>query len=247
MVLILKMNLIIDVGNSYIKLAVFQKDELIVKKVLKSEVLIEQVDILRSKNNIDKAILSSVGKLKETELAYLRKYFDLVELNSITVVPFVNLYKTPHTLGLDRIALVSASIKQFPSNNVLIIDAGTCITYDFVTSNNEYLGGAISPGITMRYKSLNNLTANLPLLEKEVPKSIIGNSTNRSIHSGVINGILKEIDGNIETYQNKYSNLTVILTGGDSNFLSKQLKSSIFANSNFLLEGLNYILQINSN
>jgi len=247
MVLILKMNLIIDVGNSYIKLAVFQQDELIVKKVLKSEVLIEQVDILRSKNNIDKAILSSVGKLKETELAYLRKYFDLVELNSITVVPFVNLYKTPHTLGLDRIALVSASIKQFPSNNVLIIDAGTCITYDFVTSNNEYLGGAISPGITMRYKSLNNLTANLPLLEKEVPKSIIGNSTNQSIHSGVINGILKEIDGNIETYQNKYSNLTVILTGGDSNFLSKQLKSSIFANSNFLLEGLNYILQINSN
>src|SRR5690606_21213497 len=113
MVLILKMNLIIDVGNSYIKLAVFQQDELIVKKVLKSEVLIEQVDILRSKNNIDKAILSSVGKLKETELAYLRKYFDLVELNSTTVVPFVNLYKTPHTLGLDRIALVSASIKQF--------------------------------------------------------------------------------------------------------------------------------------
>ena len=99
----------------------------------------------------------------------------------------------------------------------------------------------------MRYKSLNNLTANLPLLESEIPNDIIGNSTNDSIHSGVVNGILKEIDGVIKEYEEKYSDLTVILTGGDAKFLSKQLKSSIFANSNFLLEGLNYILQFNSN
>lgn len=242
------MNLIIDIGNSFVKLAVFHLDELMVKKVVKLEVLINHVDTLRKEfDQMKKAIISSVGRLKEKDLAYVKRNFDLVEFNSNTVVPFVNLYETPHTLGLDRIALVSASIKQFPNNNVLIIDAGTCITYDFVTSNNEYLGGAISPGISMRYNSLHNLTANLPLLEKEVPQSIIGNSTSRSIHSGVINGILKEIDGNIGTYQNKYSNLTVILTGGDANFLSKQLKSSIFANSNFLLEGLNHILQINSN
>jgi len=242
------MNLVIDIGNSFLKLAVFQEDELIIKKVVKPEVILKHVDILRKEYNyIGKAIISSVGKLKEKDLNFIRKNFDLLELNSNTVVPFINLYETPHTLGLDRIALVSASIKQFPNNNVLIIDAGTCITYDFVTSKNEYLGGAISPGISMRYKSLNNLTANLPLLEMEIPENFIGNSTNSSIHSGVINGILKEIDGNIEMYEQKYSDLTVILTGGDANFLSKQLKSSIFANSNFLLEGLNYILQFNSN
>ena len=144
-------------------------------------------------------------------------------------------------------ALVCASVRQFSDKNVLIIDAGTCITYDFINTDNEYLGGAISPGIRVRYKSLNNLTANLPLLESEMPKSIIGESTDESIHSGVIYGILNEIDGVIESYKLKFSDLTVILTGGDAKFLSKQLKSSIFANSNFLLEGLNFILQFNSN
>ena len=143
--------------------------------------------------------------------------------------------------------MVSASVQKYPYNNTLIIDAGTCITYDFVTNKNEYLGGAISPGIRMRYQSLNKLTAKLPLLETELPKDIIGNSTKNSIHSGVIFGVLKEIEGIIEVYVSKYKDLTVILTGGDANFLSKQLKSSIFANSNFLLEGLNFILQFNSN
>lgn len=246
--LIVIMNLIIDIGNSFVKLAVFQDGELKFKKIVKPGIVVKHIDVLRKEyGHLERAIISSVGKLKEKDLAYIRKNFNLIELNSQTTVPFVNLYETPNTLGLDRIALASASIKLFPNNNVLIIDAGTCITYDFVTSDNEYLGGAISPGIAMRYKALHNLTANLPLLEKEVPKKFIGNSTSSSIHSGVVNGVLNEIDGNIQTYQREYSNLTIILTGGDANFLSKQLKSSIFANSNFLLEGLNYILQINSN
>jgi len=242
------MNLIIDVGNSLAKLAVFQGSELIEKKAIKLELLRKQVDVLRKKYKvIEKAIISSVGKLKKEDMIYLKIHFDVQELNSKTAIPFVNRYETPNTLGVDRMALVSASVQQFPKNNVLIIDVGTCITYDFVTVKNEYLGGAISPGIDMRYKSLNNLTANLPLLEKEMPNTRIGTSTASSIHSGVVNGVLKEIDGVIETYKEKYTDLTVILTGGDCNFLSKQLKSSIFANSNFLLEGLNYILQFNSN
>jgi type III pantothenate kinase len=242
------MNLIIDVGNSFVKLAVFQDSELVVKKTIKPDVIIKHIDILRKEHKtIEKAIISSVGKLKEKDVRYIKKYVHLVELNSKTALPFKNCYETPNTLGVDRMALVSASVQQFPNNNVLVIDAGTCITYDFVTNKNEYLGGAISPGIDMRYKSLNNLTANLPLLEKEMPHNIVGASTNSSIHSGVVNGVLKEMDGIIETYQQEYSDLTVILTGGDCNFLSKQLKSSIFANSNFLLEGLNYILQFNSN
>ena len=129
---------------------------------------------------------------------------------------------------------------------MLIIDAGTCITYDFINTNNEYLGGAISPGIRLRYRTLNNLTANLPLLDTQLPQDIIGNSTQNSIHSGVVFGVLKEIDGVIDEYVKKYSDLTVILTGGDTKFLSNQLKNSIFANSNFLLEGLNFILEYNS-
>ncbi|MCL6294121.1 type III pantothenate kinase [Jejuia spongiicola] len=243
------MNLIIDVGNTYVKLAVFKADRLKKKDVIKLENLIVYIDSLKKEyKSITKVIIASVGKLKNKDISYIAKHYkSLILLNSDTKLPFKNLYSTPKTLGIDRIALVSASVNQFPKKNVLIIDAGTCITYDFITDSNDYLGGAISPGIRMRYKSLSNLTANLPLLETEIPNSIIGNSTNDSIHSGVVNGILKEIDGVIKEYEEKYSDLTVILTGGDANFLSKQLKSSIFANSNFLLEGLNYILQFNSN
>jgi len=242
------MNLIIDVGNTYVKLAVFKGDKMKRKDVIKLQLLLKHINLLKEEyKSINKVIISSVGELKDKDVSYIDKQFDLILLNSKTKLPFKNLYKTPKTLGIDRIALVSASVNLFPEKSALIIDAGTCITYDFVTTKNEYLGGAISPGIRMRYKSLNNLTANLPLLETEIPNSIIGNSTNNSIHSGVVNGVLTEIKGVIQQYEQKYSDLTVILTGGDANFLSKQLKSSIFANSNFLLQGLNYILQINSN
>ena len=175
---------------------------------------------------------------------FLEFFLKLFYFNT-TNLPFKNLYSTPKTLGIDRIALVCASVGEFPDNNVLIIDAGTCITYDFINSKNEYLGGAISPGVRMRYKAMHNQTANLPLLTTEVPKQIIGDSTANSMHSGVVNGVLNEIDGTISQYKEKYQDLTVILTGGDAKMLSKQLKSSIFANSNFLLEGLNFILQFN--
>ncbi|WP_396601949.1 type III pantothenate kinase [Algibacter sp. R77976] len=242
------MNLIIDVGNSFVKLAVFNDEELIYKVVVKLNDVIDEVNLINRKYPlIKKAIVSSVGRLTKKDISLIDNNFDLLILDTEINLPFVNCYKTPKTLGVDRIALVCGSIRQFSNENVLIIDAGTCITYDFINSNNEYLGGAISPGIRLRYKSLNNLTANLPLLESEMPKHIIGGSTNESIHSGVIFGVLNEIEGVLETYKHKYSDLTVILTGGDTKFLSKQLKSSIFANPNFLLEGLNFILQFNSN
>ena len=123
-----------------------------------------------------------------------------------------------------------------------MIDAGTCITYDFITKQCEYLGGAISLGIQMRYKALHEFTAKLPLLEPNELQNFIGVDTNTSIHSGVINGVSNEIDGIIKQYQKKYQELTVVLTGGDTYFLSKQLKSVIFAHPNFVLEGLHTIL-----
>ena len=134
---------------------------------------------------------------------------------------------------------------HFPNQNRLVIDAGTCVTYDFVNTENEYLGGAISPGIRLRYESLHNYTAKLPLLTIENPESLIGNTTFDSIHSGVVNGISNEIDGFIDEYKKQYSNFIIILTGGDAEFLAKRLKNIIFANSNFLLESLNQIYLYN--
>ncbi|MFT5846470.1 MAG: type III pantothenate kinase [Psychroserpens sp.] len=241
------MNLIIDVGNTYVKFAVFNFGKLedkIVGEIVDFDALV--ANVLNTYPKIDQAIVSSVGKLGKSHIKRLQNKIKLLELSHKLLLPFKNLYATPTTLGVDRIALVSASVEQFPDSNVLIIDAGTCITYDFINTNNEYIGGAISPGIRLRYRALNDLTANLPLLETQVPEDILGNSTQNAIHSGVVFGVLKEIDGVIEDYINKYSGLTVILTGGDTKFLSNQLKNSIFANSNFLLEGLNFILEYNT-
>jgi len=241
------MNLIVDVGNTFVKFAVFQSDTLICKVSLElSEFKKEFKKIKNEFPNLKNAIISSVGRLSKKQIEIVEEDLKVLLLSHDIKLPFKNLYKTPRTLGVDRIALVSASVSQFPDNNVLIIDAGTCVTYDFITNRNEYLGGAISPGIRLRYHTLHNLTANLPLLEKNQPKNIIGDSTESSIHSGVVIGIVKEIDGVIDQYKAEHQDLTVILTGGDANFLSNQLKNSIFANSNFLLEGLNYILDFNS-
>jgi type III pantothenate kinase len=241
------MNLIVDVGNSYVKFAIFKQGELIHKMATElSHFNDTYKNIKDGFPNIEKIIISSVGKLGLPQIETIKKHDKVLVLDSEVKLPFENLYQTPKTLGVDRIALVCAAVNQFPSKNVLIIDAGTCITYDFITSENKYLGGAISPGIRLRYQSLNNLTANLPLLNTEMPKAIIGESTSGAIHSGVIYGVLKEIEGIIDEYEKKYSDLTVILTGGDTNFLSNQLKNSIFANSNFLLEGLNFILEFNT-
>ena len=239
------MNLIIDIGNTRVKMAVFKNSELIHNEIFTSDNLLERAFYLIEKFDCKHGIISSVGAIKKNEIDEIKNKIKLIELNSTTKIPFINNYSTPKTLGVDRIALVSAAISNFPNSNVLIIDAGTCITYDFVTSDGCYLGGAISPGIKMRYKALHSFTEKLPLLELDCNYSLIGDSTNSSIHSGVLNGVLCEIDGVIDSYLIKNRYLTLVLTGGDINFLSNKLKNSIFANPNFLLEGLNKILTYN--
>ncbi len=238
------MNLVIDVGNTRVKIALFEQLEIKHQSVFLKEDLLKEVEVLVKKKKIENAIISSVGRITKKELKRLGTFFPLLVLDNKTKIPFSNLYKTPKTLGVDRIALVTGGV-NWCDTGVLIIDAGTCITYDYVNENDEYLGGAISPGIRMRYKALNNFTAGLPLLKTASPKNIIGNSTKNSIHSGVVNGVLAEIDGVIDQYKQLDENLTVVLTGGDTNFLAKRLKNSIFANPNFLLEGLNNILNFN--
>ena len=241
------MNLIIDIGNTRVKLAVYKENSCVDKYiVLKKDFLKSIKNILNKNPKIKKGIISSVDFFSKEEENDLKKLLNLTVVSTSMSLPFKNLYETPKTLGLDRIALIAAAADQYKKENVLVIDAGTCITYDFLNSKNEYLGGAISLGLTIRYEALHNLTAKLPLLKPDDSNFFIGNSTESSIHSGVINGLVNEIDGIIQQYQSTYKDLTVILTGGDTNFLSKRLKSSIFANSNFLLEGLNHLLKINT-
>ncbi len=240
------MNLVIDVGNTFVKLGVFDAGILKLKKTcIKNEFLSVLAEISEAFPAISNAIVASVGSFSEPQISKLKQQYEVIFLDNQTNVPFNNKYETSHTLGVDRIALISGAAMQYAGKNVLVIDAGTCITYDFLNSENQYLGGAISPGISLRYKSLHTFTEKLPLLVADNQQLLVGNSTTTSIHSGVINGVLYEIDGFIEAYRKKYHNLTVILTGGDAHFLRESIKNDIFANSNFLLEGLNFILEFN--
>lgn len=239
------MNLVIDVGNTRIKAAVFEDDTL--KKVMvfpHSELLKNSKEIIK-RYKVDSGIISSVATIDEVMLNELKDLLPILELNSTTKVPFINNYETPKSLGVDRIASMANAVVKYPNKNVLVIDAGTCITYDFVNSEKEYFGGVISLGVEMRYKALNTFTSKLPLLEKKQFPEMTGSSTEASMHSGVINAILLEVNGFIAHYEKKNTFLTLVLTGGDTNFLAKQLKSSIFANPNFVLEGLNAILTHN--
>jgi type III pantothenate kinase len=236
------MLLVIDVGNTRIKVAVFEKHTILFQDVfLKEEALKKIENIFKKFQQITESVFSSVGKLDDTVIDLLQQSSRLNVISSETLFPFKNKYETPKTLGVDRMVLASGATLVYPKQNRLIIDAGTCITYDFVDDEDNYLGGAISPGFRLRYEALHNYTAKLPLLTLEQPEKYIGNSTKESIHSGVVNGILNEIDGFINRYREEYQVLTVILTGGDADFLAKNIKNTIFANSNFLLESLNYI------
>ena len=237
------MQLIIDVGNTKVKLAIFDKDTIVKTYTLVLEDMNKAIEEIALTFPIKKAILSSVAGLPESEKRIIQLRFPTIELNHKTPVPFKNEYLTPDTLGVDRIALVSAFAKAYPKTNGLIIDAGTCITYDFITADAIYKGGAISPGLRLRYSALHSLTANLPFLKTKEPQQLTGQSTEEAIHSGIVNGVTQELEGIICLYTADYPNLKVILTGGDAEILSKRLKNSIFAHSNFLLEGLNYILR----
>ena len=233
------MILTIDVGNTNIKVAVFKQVNLIEKFVFQKNVLKNNFkNILKKYPNCTKAVLSSVGKLDENDILWLKSHLNLLEIGHDSVFPFINLYGSPKTLGIDRMVLAAGAVLLYPNQNTLIIDAGTCVTYDFVTSSNEYLGGAISPGLRLRYESLHNFTAKLPLLTKKAPENFIGNTTDEAIHSGVVNGLCNEIEGFVSEYSVKNEQFTIILTGGDANFLANRLKSIIFADENFLLKGL---------
>ena len=240
------MNIVIDIGNTQIKTGVFDGDALIHKENFPSAVLGSKIEFLVSKFPVERGIVSHVSLIENAILKELENHFQVMVLSSDTPLPFENRYATPRTLGVDRMALAAAAVSKYPGQNVLVIDSGTCITFDFVNTLSEYLGGAISPGIEMRFKAVNAYTANLPLLRPEAAIPDKADSTRNAIQRGILNGVVCEIDGTINQYAAEYLTLTVVLTGGDVNFLANSLKSSIFAIPNFLLEGLNSILTYNS-
>lgn len=239
------MNLAIDIGNTRVKTGVFEADTLLYNESIRLKYFSKKLTEIIRKFKVTHTIISSVGKLNHEVIEFLNSTNNVLKLNHKTSIPFTNNYKTPESLGVDRIALMAASVNNFPNKNVLVIDAGSCITYDFINEKNEYSGGAISPGIEMRYKSLNSHTLKLPKLSITPVIPDFGNSTENAIHIGILNGVIQEIEGVIDQFKAKNKKLTVVLTGGDTIFLARNIKSTIFANPNFLLEGLNSILIFN--
>lgn len=240
------MNLVVDAGNTRVKMAVFEGKRLVYLGETTVQDFQEQVGaVFKEYMGIDWGIVSNVGALTQKHLAVVSLYCNVHVLSHASKMPFKNSYASPHTLGVDRMALVSAAFFENAHKNTLVIDAGTCVTYDIINDFDEYLGGAISPGLQMRYTAMHEHTANLPLLERRELLDFIGNTTENSMHSGVLNGLCLELDGAIDQYRERFKDLTVILTGGDGHFLSKRLKNTIFADSNFLLKGLNHLLEYN--
>ena len=241
------MLLAIDVGNTRIKAAVFEEYSLNKLYFLEKDSFQKGLkNIFKMHENISDLWVSAVSDIQKKVFTELPQGVKVHFISHLDTYPFQNLYATPTTLGLDRMVLASGAVLKYTNTNRLIIDAGTCITYDVVNAAGDYLGGAISPGLRLRYHSLNQFTSKLPLLTLEMPEKYIGNTTNQSMHSGVVNGVLNEIDGYISRFMEDYENFTIILTGGDADFLAKRLKSTIFANSNFLLESLNHLFQFNN-
>ena len=191
-------------------------------------------------------VISSTAKLQQEVKDFLYSEERFLEISNQTPVPFKNLYHSPQTLGRDRIALVAATIDLFPQRNCLIIDAGTCITLDFLNERGEYLGGSIHPGITMRLKALNRYTDKLPLVEKSWLDNHIGTSTEECIRIGVVKAAVMEINAFVEEYNKEYDNLKVILTGGDTDLFLNKIKNEIFAHPNMVLKGLQKIARYNA-
>jgi type III pantothenate kinase len=239
------MNLIVDIGNTNTKLTIFDgKTKLLQTRI--NELSCEELEKALSGYKIQKAIVSSVKKLP-SQLAEL--FFPDIPVVHIlsheSLLPFTLEYESPETLGTDRIAAAAGAYNLFPDSEILIIDAGTAITFDFLSSN-AFKGGNISPGLTMRFKALNKFTDRLPLVTPAEIFSNPGRNTSDAIAAGVITGVTYEINEYIRTFENKHTYFKVILTGGDSEFLKDKIDYHITYMPDIVIDGLNYILEYNA-
>lgn len=243
------MNLVIDFGNTRAKVAKVEQGEIVALEALGYDQEAKIEAFIMQDNAYDGIILASVVDIESQPLKNIIASLPQkpLILSHQTPIPIENSYKSPETLGLDRLAAAVGAYNNYPNCNVLVIDIGTAITYDLLSSSGIYLGGNISPGINLRLKALNAYTSKLPLVEANFDSALFGKNTIEAIQSGTYQGIVAEIDGIITKIMTIYPNLTVILTGGDANNFAKNLKNAIFVNFNIVIEGLNSILEYNQN
>ena len=240
------MNLIIDIGNTVAKVAVFKNKD-IVEVFYDSNQTLDSLPGICAEYTVEKAIVATVIDLNERVSARLEQLsVPLLQLNEKTPLPVDNLYETPETLGYDRMAAVVGAYEQFPGKDILVIDAGTCITYEFIDAAGRYHGGNISPGVQMRFKALHEFTGRLPLVCREGRRLPLGKDTDTAMREGVLKGMEYEISGYIMAMKHKYPELLVFLTGGDEFSFDTNLKSIIFADRFLVLKGLNRILNYNN-
>jgi len=243
--------LVIDAGNTLIKGAVFENNQILERFQTKGKSLADFILAISALDQLpEQALISSVRADSDslTESLTDLGINQVLSFRSGLKLPIKIQYKTPETLGTDRIANACMASAIYPQDNILAIDIGTCIKFDMVTADQEYLGGSISPGVKIRYKGLSSFTGKLPYFKKmldEFPE-LIGTSTEGSIRSGVENGILHEIIGMIDAYGQRFDNLKIVLTGGDTDRFSQLLKKSgIFVEPELTLKGLHLILKTN--
>ncbi len=239
------MNLIIDHGNTATKIYFFDNNQISKNYTILNSQVNEVLPQLIKEHAVEHAIYSGVGTGLEQILTDLKKKTDLIIFNHQTPIPIKNEYKTPQTLGTDRLAAAIGANYLFPGQNVVIFDIGTALTIDLVTDSGQYLGGNISPGPLMRLKALNYFTARLPLVELSDTQQFIGQSTHEAILNGVVWGIVNEINGYIETLERNFKNLRPIMTGGYAEFFAKKMKNPIFVYVNLVPIGLNRVLEFN--
>jgi len=238
------MNLVLDLGNTNVKWAVLHDDKIIDHEII-FDFSLKTLDQIRVKYpNINHICCATSGIFNHSIAEFCKEFkIKYLEVNHLCHLPIEIDYDTPNTLGPDRIALCVGAHMTMPGNN-LIIDMGTCITYDLLI-NNKYMGGQISPGIYMRLNALYKNTANLPKLNFEIISKDIGKTTKDSILIGVYEGILFELEGIIQKHKLRYPDITIFLTGGDRGFFKKNIKHINFINPYLLMEGLNYIIAFN--
>ena len=234
-----------DFGNTRKKAVVFNGKKISQGIVLKDDSL-ETISDLINRIQPQKSILSSVINHNVSIEELLSSKTKFHRLNHLSKLPFTTPVGKPETIGADRLALAAAAVKFYPKKNNFIIGLGSCITYNFINKYHEFLGGAISPGMEMRLRSLNQFTAKLPLVKAESNVPLIGYDTKTNILTGVVMGMAKEIDGFIEAYKEKYRNFNVLLTGGDLVYLASHLKNKIFADPELIFKGLYAISEVNN-
>ncbi|HSG67755.1 MAG TPA: type III pantothenate kinase [Bacteroidales bacterium] len=239
------MKLVIDVGNTLTKLAVFEGSDMLYIHNSDHPDKAAIDEVFQKFEGIRTVIVGSVRHLPENLHELFPEKVRLHILSSASRLPVSLDYDTPETLGTDRIAAVVAANHLFPGKNVLVIESGTCITYDLIDAGGVYRGGSISPGMGMRFKALNTFTDKLPLINPTREAALTGKSTETSIQSGVINGMVAEMKGIIADYQGIYDNLTIILSGGNLDYFDKNLKNNIFAVPNIVITGLRIIQEFN--